>query len=352
MIDLTAPEALRIAVALIALTLVALGLYIRRRRRAAAALGDRALIRQLLGVDLGRAPIVRLATIAGGAGLIAGAIVGAAGPAAQPGARGPVVLLLDASASMLVADAGGTRLEAQRRAAREIVDRLDASAVGVVAFAGRAFSLTPPTRDRAAVDMYISTVDPTIVTGSGSALNAAIRQGIGLLASSGSSDGGTLVLLGDGDETADRDAAVEAATLARRAGVRIHTVAVGSAAGGPVPALDPVTATTEGYLLAPDGAIIESRTDDGLLREISSRTGGLHVAASDPEATHALANRIAGTADPAAPWSAPWHAWLALAALVLLMIEPIAESVHVARSSSAVSRGSGWLGRGGIGGGR
>src|SRR5690606_19277247 len=141
-------------------------------------------------------------------------------------ARGPVVLLLDASSSMLADDADGRRIDAEREFARHLVEALPDVPIGIVAFAGRAFSLTPPTRDRGSVEMYLATLDPTIVTRSGSALGAAIRQGIGLLGGSDRPSGGTIVLIGDGDETDDPEAGLEAAALARRSGVVVHTVGV------------------------------------------------------------------------------------------------------------------------------
>ena len=78
------------------------------------------------------------------------------------------------------------------------------------------------------------------------ALGAAIRQGIGLLASGEEARGGTIVLFGDGDETEDADAAREAAQLARRNAVTIHVVGVGTPDGGPVPSLDLTTGVTDG----------------------------------------------------------------------------------------------------------
>jgi Ca-activated chloride channel homolog len=313
-----------VAGAVLLLCLAGLALYVRRRSRVAAALGDPVVIRQILGIDLGVIPWARVAVVALAAAALAGALLDPALAATRAGARGPMVLLLDASGSMLVEDTGGPRLEAQRRIARQIVADLPEAPIGIVAFAGRAYSLTPPTRDRASVEMYLASLDPTIVTQTGSALGAAIRQGAGLLAA-GDRPGGTLVLVSDGDETEDRDAALEAVVLARRAGIRVHTVGVGTAAGGPVPAVDLAAGTTSGYLRDAAGNLVVSRLGEDLLRAIAGRGDGIHVNASDPAGLLALREDLRGTPREAESPDRGVPAYVLLAALSLLLLaaEPV-----------------------------
>jgi Ca-activated chloride channel homolog len=321
------PETLRwLALGIVALVAAGLGLYLHRRRRVARLLGDPVVIRQLLGLDLGAVPWVRIVVIGLATAALALALLdpAVASPPAAP--RGPVVLLLDASGSMLVEDVEAPRLELQRSVARSLVAALSDTPVGIVAFAGRAFSLTPPTRDRGAVEMYLAALDPTLVPQTGSAFAAAVRQGITLLASAEAARGGSLVLFGDGDETEDAEAALAASALARRAGITVHTVGVGTAEGGPVPALDPSTGTVDGYLREPDGGLLVSRLDEDLLRAISSRGGGIHVSATDEHALGLLRDRLAGAGAPPEPdpTGVPRYALLAAAAFLLLLVEPAA----------------------------
>jgi hypothetical protein len=170
-----------LAAATLLLILAGLAGHVLRRRSVARALGDPGVIRQLLGEDIGAIPWRRIVPIGLAAGLLALALLDPALAARRSGGSGPVVLLLDASGSMLVGDVGGTRIELQRAVAQAFVRAIPDLPVGIVAFAGRAFSLTPPTRDRTSVEMYLATLDPTIVTQTGSALGAAIRQGVSLL---------------------------------------------------------------------------------------------------------------------------------------------------------------------------
>jgi Ca-activated chloride channel homolog len=316
-----------IAAVFVLLLLVAITFFVLRRRRVARALGDSILIRHLLGTDLAALPWSRLVPVVLGAIALGGALLDPSLAATRSTVNGPVILLLDASGSMLVDDVGRPRLEAQRGVARALVSALPDLPVGIVAFAGRAFSLTPPTRDRGSLDMYLAALDPTMVTQSGSALGAAIRQGLGLLSASGTIAGGTIVLMGDGDETEDSEAALDAAELARRAGVTIHTVGIGSVEGAGVPALNMSTGVSEGYLQDLGGSTLVSRLNEDFLRSISRAGGGTYVLASQPDALPRLRDAIRATPNPAeTPAGAfPRYAWLATAALILLVIEPIAD---------------------------
>jgi Ca-activated chloride channel homolog len=323
---------LRIVAALLFLTTtLAVGVYLVRRKRVARLLGDAVVIRQLLGADLAAIPWPRVAPVLIAAAGLAIALLDPALAATRTSPAGPVVLLLDASGSMLVDDLGRSRLEVQREFARALVAELPDIPIGLVAFSGRAFSLTPPTLDRGAVEMYLSALDPTIVTQSGSGFGAAIRQGVGLLGAGGEG-GGVLVLLGDGDETENPEASLEAAALAARQGTRIHSVGVGTNAGGPVPALDLTTGAREGHLLAPGGDPLVSRLDEGFLTAIANRTGGTFSRAEEPGSVAAVRGAILSAAGPNLPVRGiPRYGWLAGAALLLLLVEPIAARREIDR---------------------
>ncbi|MEX2584671.1 MAG: VWA domain-containing protein [Gemmatimonadota bacterium] len=304
----------------------AVAAWVRRRRRVARALGDADLIRRLLPVDLAALPWRRLGWLGFAAATLTLAMLDPALTRSVPLRGGPVVLLLDASGSMLVEDVGAARLDVQREVATDLVARLPDVPIGVVAFSGRAYSLTPPTRDAGAIRMYLSAVDPTIVSQTGSALGAAIRQGIGLLQAEEGAAPGSIVLIGDGDETEDREAALAAAELARRSGLRLHAAAVGTTSGGPVPALDLTTGTVQGFLRDPSGELVLSRVDEDLLRTITRRGGGIYVPAGQEAAVDRLAEALRG-GEPrptGAPADVPLHVWLLGAAFFLLLLEPLA----------------------------
>lgn len=295
------PGLLILAIILPALMALALALYVRRRRRAAAGLGDRALVRRLLGADLYETPWARIAMM-----LVAAAVLGiaAADPRwglAQAGLEGPaldLVLVLDVSNSMRVADAAGTamtRLEAERRASRRLARELEGDRVGIVVFAGRAYILSPLTSDRGAVELYLDALGPSIVEQTGSSLSVALRQATNLVTLNDRGDEGSrvLVLMSDGDAFEEPEVIQDAARRAARAGVTVYTVGTGTEQGAPVPDVDPATGEQQGFKTDPmTGETAVSRLNEPLLRDIAAITGGDYVHLADEGAVGQLLEQL------------------------------------------------------------
>ena len=315
-----------------ALLLAALLLWWRRRREVAAALGDAALLRRVTGVDLHAFPWRRAALLLPAAALLG---VAAAGPrwggATEPEAeRGDVVLVLDASNSMLAQDVRPSRLEREREAARGLVDRLAGSRVGLIAFGGSGHALSPLTGDAAALHLYLDALSPDIVNQSGTSLYSALRQALALLgpAAEGRAPG-ALVLVSDG-EALDPPRLVDLSIEdARKRGVPVHTVGIGTAAGARVPDVDEATGERIGYKREPGGAPAVSRLDEATLRRIAQQTGGTYRAATDPRSLAELADAAArgGRATRARGASLPdnRYEWFLALALALIAADALSE---------------------------
>ncbi|HET7276080.1 MAG TPA: VWA domain-containing protein, partial [Longimicrobiaceae bacterium] len=214
-----APTTVAVIVLIPLLMCVALVLYVRRRRRVVAAIGDARLVAQLAGTDLLAAPRTRMALIL----LTSIALALVIGPGASDHFGGNdfpsnIVLVLDASGSMRAEDVATTdglttRLEMERRGARQVVGDLRGKSVGLVVFAGDAFILSPQTYDYSAIQLYLDALSPSIVSQTGSSLSSAIRQGVALLADTIGTGGGTIVLISDGDALEPRPTIMEAVDL-------------------------------------------------------------------------------------------------------------------------------------------
>lgn len=316
------PLLLLLALILPLATGAALYLYLLRRRSAAEALGDPALVRRLAGVELGRFPRRRAALVMGAAAALG---IAAAGPRfGAPGARGgagDTVLVLDASRSMLAADVRPNRLERERALARRVVRSLPAERIGLVAFAGRGFVLSPVTTDASALELYLDAVGPEIATSGGSSLAAAIRQGTYLLLGNrGDARPRSLVVISDGEALEERAAVLQAAARAGQAGIAIHTVGVGTPAGARVPTVDRETGRQTGWTRDPAGRIVVSRLDPELLRAVARASGGRYLELGDAGAAAALLRTLGG--DVAAARGAGGTAelpepWIVLALLLL-----------------------------------
>lgn len=276
--------------------------------------------------------------VAAGAGLLAAAFAaGGFGEESRPddGTGFETVIVMDASNSMLAEDVSPSRLRLEQALARRMVGRL-AGRIGVVYFAGSGYVLSPLTEDRAATLMFTEAVHPTHVGRGGTSMVDGLEQALVVLAGGRSDAHRAIVLFSDGESTVDDPALGVVLESARRAGVSIHTVGVGTADGGriPMPRDEGAAPTQEppsapaGEAAGPDeerrwlrdrsGRIVVTQLREDVLREIAGSTGGLYAA--NHGAADALLERMpAGGARP--PVSTAAVNGLLLAAFLLLSLE-------------------------------
>jgi Ca-activated chloride channel family protein len=219
--------------ALLALPLLAL-LYAaeQRNRRAAAAAFAAPPLQPSVAPD--RPGWRRHAPMIAAALALAVLVLAAARPqrtVAVPVERASIVLATDVSGSMTATDLKPSRLVAAKRAARQFVDQVPSRVnIGILAFNGVPTVLHSPTRDRAAVRAAIDGMTPSGATATGE----AIAAGTLMLRPNGSQNRrrppAAILLLSDGSSTRGRDP-IEQAREARRLGVRVYTVALGTDGG-------------------------------------------------------------------------------------------------------------------------
>ena len=326
--------------ALAALALRALALY--RASVDRRTIGDPELLERMAQpTGMFRRTLAALLTAAG-AGLLAAAL--AAGgfvedSAREDGSGFETVLVLDASNSMLAEDVAPSRLRLEQALARRIVSRL-AGRIGVVYFAGSGYVLSPLTGDRAATLMFTQAVHPTHVGRGGTSLVDGLEQALVVLAGGRPGAIRSIVLLSDGESTVNEETLDVVLERARRAGVSIHAVGVGTTEGGRIPmpreatelpgigqggAMDPSpeaadqdAQTGRRWLTDPSGRVVVSRLDEASLRSIAGRTGGLY--ASGPRAADLLLQRMPAGGGRA-PISSAQVNGLLLAAFLLLAFE-------------------------------
>lgn len=326
-----------LAILIVALPLAftgAIWMYTRRRRRVAAMLGDSHLLPRLVSEDLRAFPRRRAALMVAAALCLAIAAVGpvwGVEATGAPGARVDVVLVLDASNSMRVEDLRPNRLERERQAARQLITALEGSRIGLVVFAGRGYILSPLTTDFSALELYLEALSPEMVTQGGSSLSSAIWQGTDLFLANGERQRpGSLVVMTDGDALEEVEEITLATRRAKRAGISVHTVGIGTSGGGPVPDVNPLTGLRRGFKRHPSGATATSALGAGLLRRISAETDGtyFHVGERDlarrvVAALRSSAGARRGLGDGAGP--ANRYEWFLALALLLVVADALTE---------------------------
>ncbi len=298
------PALLGLAFALPGLFAILVALYAHRRRRVASLLGETALVARLGGGRLHRFPTMRLVLM-----MIAGTALGVAAAGPRWGTevmRGQaqalsVVLALDISKSMLTADVSPSRLEQERLLVRRMLREMPSDRFGLVVFAGRAFVLSPVTVDHSALELYVDALAPDIVSQGGSSIAGAITLATDL--ARGNREATTehaVVLVTDGEALEEADAIEDAIVRASRAGVHVYTVGTGTAAGGPVPDLDPRSGAVGSFKKDEMGNTVISKLDAPLLRHIAEKTGGEYIQLDRPGAADRLTqvlNRLDRTSE-------------------------------------------------------
>lgn len=150
-----------------------------------------------------------------------------------PASRATVVLLVDVSGSMRAADVKPTRLGAAQNAMGAFADRVPKGVkIGLVSFSTGPDLLVIPTIDRTILHEGIDLLSPEAGTAIGDGLGLAVqtvKQSVG--DAPRSKDGkipGAIVLLSDGAQTRGELTPLQGAALARDAGIRVFTVALGT----------------------------------------------------------------------------------------------------------------------------
>jgi Ca-activated chloride channel family protein len=263
----------------------------RQRGRRSAALAAQGLIATSSTARLGIRRHVPFALFAAALAVL---LVGVARPMTTvktPRREGTVILALDVSNSMKATDIKPTRIAAAQAAAREFV-RLQPPQVriGVVALGDGAVTVQPPTTTHGdavrAIDRLAVGGGTSLGRGLVTALSAIAGKPVTVDPEALASDAAnvdigffgsaSVVLFSDGEETSEPDPRL-VAEVASVAGVRVHTIGIG---------------TEGGTVVQVDGFNVATALDRDLLEEIAKTTDGSYHEADDAAGLAAISKTI------------------------------------------------------------
>lgn len=181
-----------------------------------------------------------------------------------------VMVALDVSRSMYAGDVAPNRLERAKIEIGRIIQRLDGDRIGLVAFAGDAFVQSPLTADYGAAMMFLSAMDPTLMSMQGTDLARAITVSVEALEET-PPENRIIVIVTDGED--HEGGLAEAIAAADEARTTVHTVGVGSPEGVPLPDVDGVEARGR-FRRDDQGNVITTRLNETALQDIALQTGG------------------------------------------------------------------------------
>jgi Ca-activated chloride channel family protein len=184
-----------------------------------------------------------------------------------------IVVAVDTSKSMLATDIAPNRLARAKLATLELMQRANVDRMGLVAFAGDAFLECPLTIDNTAFQQSVQALDVNSIPQGGTAIAEAISTA--LTAFKEKTRHKVLVLFTDGEDNDSEAGALEAAQNAAKAGLRIFTIGIGTAAGDLIRVTD--ANGNSDYVRDEQGNVVKSHLNEPLIRQIANATGGFYL---------------------------------------------------------------------------
>jgi Ca-activated chloride channel family protein len=181
-----------------------------------------------------------------------------------------IFIALDVSLSMKAEDIKPNRLEKAKFEIRNLVGRLAGDRLGLVVFAGEAYTQFPLTTDYSAANMFLDVVDVDVAPVPGTSIGAAIQRAVESFDLKETTTK-VLVIISDGEET--EGDAFESAADAAKQGVLIYTIGLGSPAGAPIPVYDASGRQTD-FKRDRVGNVVVTKLDEPGLEKIATIGNG------------------------------------------------------------------------------
>lgn len=187
-----------------------------------------------------------------------------------------VMIALDVSNSMMAQDLLPSRLEKSKQVLSKLVDNMTEDKVGLVVFAGDAYTQLPITVDYVSAKMFMSTISPKLVPRQGTAIGTAVDMCIKSFGETKekTETGRAIIVITDGEN--HEDDAVAAAKLALEKGIVVHVIGMGKPEGAPIP-----VDGTMSFWKDKDGNVVVSKLNEEMCKSIALSGGGIYVRADN-----------------------------------------------------------------------
>jgi Ca-activated chloride channel homolog len=183
-----------------------------------------------------------------------------------------IILALDVSGSMELQDIKPNRLSAAKEVAQQFIDGRVQDRIGIVVFAGDAYSLAPLTTDYQMLRESISSIGFKMIENDGTAIGSALAVATNRMRES-SAKSKVVILISDGENTAGSLDPVMAARLANGYNLKLYSIGIGK--DGQVP-----------YAVDDEGKTIfvDTKLDESSLRDIADISNGRFFRADSKDA--------------------------------------------------------------------
>ena len=179
------------------------------------------------------------------------------------------IIALDISNSMMAEDVKPNRLEKAKMMISNMVDRMKDDKVGLIVYAGQAFTQLPITSDYVSAKMFLETISPSMISVQGTDIAEAIR--LAMKSFTTQEDVSRAVfLITDGED--NEGGAIEAVKEAVKAGIRVYVLGIGQPTGAPIP----IPGSNQ-YIIDDEGNTVVSKMNEEMCREIAKAGDGAYI---------------------------------------------------------------------------
>ena len=179
------------------------------------------------------------------------------------------IIALDISNSMLAEDIVPSRLDRSKMMVENLVDHFTNDKIGLIVFAGDAFVQLPITSDYVSAKMFLSSIDPSMMATQGTDIAAAINMGMNSFTQE-EGIGKAIIVITDGED--HEGGALEAAEAAKKKGMRVYVLGVGSSQGAPIP-----IPGTGNYMKDNTGNTVMSALNEDMCKQVAAAGGGVYI---------------------------------------------------------------------------
>lgn len=177
------------------------------------------------------------------------------------------IIAVDISNSMLAKDVVPSRLDKSKLLVENLIDNFTEDRIGLIVFAGEAFVQLPITNDYVSAKMFLQNMDPSLISTQGTDLARAIRLAMNSF-SQQENIGRAIIVITDGED--HEGGALEAAKEAKKKGINVFILGVGSSNVAPIP-------VGNGYLTDASGKTVMTALNEQMCQEVAQAGNGTYI---------------------------------------------------------------------------
>ena len=178
------------------------------------------------------------------------------------------IIAMDISNSMLAEDVVPSRLQKSKMLVENLVDNFTNDKIGLVVFAGDAFVQLPITTDYVSAKMFLQDINPSLIQTQGTDIARAISLSMNSFTQQ-KGLGKAIILITDGED--HEGGAVEAAKEAKKKGINVFILVVGSSNGAPIPL------GNGDYMLDNAGNTVMTALNEQMCRDVAKAGSGTYI---------------------------------------------------------------------------